>query len=209
MKRTNYITAPQIAAAQLSTLLLVMMAGVTVGWGQPTQQGREFHQRYEASPQATVSVSNQSGRIHITSWNEPAVQVDAIKQARRAAETEQIQIQVTADAARIEIRTIYPRNNSAGDSGLAVEYEIKVPQSATLGSITSANASIEIAGPVASITARTASGAVTVRDVTGAVTVSSASGNISAEKIGGDLRAKSASGQLRAAQIGRRRQPEF
>lgn len=165
-------------------------------------QGRDFHQRYDASPQVAVIVSNASGRIRITSWEQAAVQVDAVKMARRDADIEQIQIQVMADANRVEIRTLYPRGNSSWEGGLSVAYEIKVPRGAMLSSITAASAEIEISGPVASVIARASSGNVVARAITGAATLTSTSGNVSAEQIGGDLRVRSTSGQVRAAQVG-------
>src|SRR5262249_51527983 len=87
------------------------------------EQGRERHESYDLASGGVVSVNNTSGYIRVTSWNENRVKVDAVKRSRREEEYSQVEIQVTPGPGRIEIRTIYPREQVGG---VSVDYHLKV-----------------------------------------------------------------------------------
>src|SRR5262249_29397445 len=167
---------------------------------QAQTQGREFHESYDIAPQGTVSVSNSSGYIRISSWNENKVKVDAVKRSRNGGEIDLVQIQVNATTNRIEIRTVYSRSRS----NVSVDYDLKVPTSITLSFITSTSGDVTITGPITSVTARSTSGHVSARNITESASLSSTSGNVTAEKIGGELKASSTSGEVIASNVGSR-----
>src|SRR5215468_2279378 len=91
------------------------------------EQSSELRETYDLAPGGVISVSNTSGYIHVTSWSENRVKVDAVKRGRRDEDAGQIEIQVTPRPGRIDIRTIYPRNE---DSRISVDYDLKVPRGA-------------------------------------------------------------------------------
>ena len=90
---------------------------------QSAEQSRELHETYDLAPGGVVSVNNTSGYIRVTSWGENRVKVDAVKRGRRDEDAGPVEIQVTPRPGRIDIRTIYPRNE---DSRISVDYDLKV-----------------------------------------------------------------------------------
>jgi hypothetical protein len=142
---------------------------------QSARQDRELHETYDLTPGGVVSVNNTNGYIRVTSWNEDRVKVDAVKRGRRDEDLGQVQIQVTPHPGRIDIRTIYPRNE---DSRIPVDYDLKVPRGAVLNALTTTSGEITVNETVARVTANSTSGAITVREVAGDATLSSTNGQI-------------------------------
>jgi DUF4097 and DUF4098 domain-containing protein YvlB len=163
------------------------------GGSQSEGQGRELHETYDLAPGGVVAVTNTSGFIRVSSWNENRVKVDAIKRAQRDEDPAQVEIQVVPRSERIEIRTVYLRDRG---SRVSVDYEVKVPRSAVLNSLTTSSGDIAVNDPVARVTARSTSGAISVRDVTGDAILSSTSGRINAGRVGGSLNITATSGEL-------------
>jgi len=67
---------------------------------------RELHEVYNLNPDGTVTVSNSSGYIRITTWNENRVQVDAVKNARREEDWPLVEIRVVSQPSRLETTRI-------------------------------------------------------------------------------------------------------
>ncbi len=162
-------------------------------------QNRELHETYDINPNGTVSVTNTSGFIRVSSWSENRVKIDAVRRGRED-ELDQVQIQVNATPTRIEVRTIYARSRT----NVSVDYDLKVPGTVILNSITSTSGDVTLTGPILSATARSTSGDVIAKDIREAATLVSTSGNVTAEKIGGELRANSTSGDVFVNDIGSR-----
>ena len=159
---------------------------------------REVHETYPLAEGGTVSLSNTSGYIRVTSWNESRVELNAVKRARNESDWQQVAIEISARPNQIEIRTIYPRGRS---NSTAVDYELKVPRTALLNTIASTSGDVTITGPVTRATARSTSGNVTATDITGDANLNSTSGNVTGEHIGGALAISSTSGNLVANDI--------
>jgi DUF4097 and DUF4098 domain-containing protein YvlB len=160
---------------------------------QSEGQARELHETYDLSPGGAVAVTNTSGNIRVTSWNENRVKVDAVKRAQRDEDPGQVEIQIVPRPERIEIRTVYLRDRG---SRVSVDYELKVPRSAVLNSLTTSSGDITVNDPVARVTARSSSGAITVREVTGDANLTSTSGRITTGRVGGSLNVNATSGEL-------------
>lgn len=155
----------------------------------------ELHKSYPLAPNGTVSLTNLSGTIRITGWNENRVQVDAVKRGNQE-EFSQVEIRVTESPDRLEITTIYPRNNWRGRNQVEVVYDLKVPRGAVLTPIASTSGDITITEAGSRVVARSTSGNVTVRGIRGATTINSTSGDVSAEQMGGTLNISSTSGNV-------------
>ncbi len=159
----------------------------------------EWHKTYPLNPTGTVSVTNLSGYIRITSWNENRVQVDAVKRGNKE-DFSLVELRVTDSPERLQIETIYPRSNWRGNRRAWVEYDLKVPRGAILNSITTISGDITIIEAGARVTARSTSGNVSVRGTSGDTSVNTTSGNISAEQTNGALTLNSISGEIRVEQ---------
>ena len=180
-------------------VLLVALVGALV-WrhdvtdvAAQTPAAHELHETYDLAVGGTVAVSNVSGYIRITSWEENRVKVDAIKRGRNQDDAALVEIQVITQPNRVELRTIYPRGRS---NNTWVDYDVKVPRSAILNSLSSISGDITVSDSVARVTARSTSGNVTVREVTGDAFLTTTSGNIRADRIGGALTIGTNSGEL-------------
>jgi hypothetical protein len=181
----------------LATALLLTFVATAAAQSFP----RELHEVYNLNPGGTISVTNTSGNIRITTWAENRVQLDAVKRARRDEDWPLVEIRVTSQPDRLEITTIYPRGRS---NSATVEYDLKVPRSALLNAITSTSGDVAITGPVARAIARSTSGNVTATDVTGDANLASTSGNARAERIGGSLSIIATSGNVNVSEVAAR-----
>lgn len=181
-------------------LALVAALALTVPAQATAQGGAEFHESWNLNAGGTVSVQNVSGYIRVTGWDENRVKVDAVKRPqRRTEDLSRVEIQVSAAADRVEIRTIYPRLERNPD--VSVDYDIRVPRSA-IGSFTSVSGSISVSGVNARTTARSTSGEITAQSIGGEASLSTTSGNVTASGIKGVLTVRSTSGSLQLSEIG-------
>lgn len=187
--------------APLYAALLLVLSGAS-GIQVLAQQSSEFHQTYPLNSGGTVSISNISGYIRVTGWNENRVQVDAVKRGPQD-QLNQVEIQATAQSDRVEIRTIYPRGNfNFRGNRVSVDYDVKVPRSAVINSLTSTSGDISVIEAGTRIVARSTSGNVTVRNTKGEANLTTTSGNITANNIDGPLAVNTTSGDLRLSDIG-------
>lgn len=179
---------------RLYNLLALLTLLLTLAASAPAQSfPRELHEVYNLNPDGMVSVTNTSGYIRITTWNENRVQVDAVKRARREEDWPLVEIRVNNQPSRLEITTSYPRGRSNSTS---VDYDLKVPRGALLSNIASTSGEVTVTGPLASVVARSTSGNVAAANVSGNANLSSTSGNARAERIGGSLSISATSGNV-------------
>jgi hypothetical protein len=194
----------QILFLLLALALSVFAQNVVTGQVTANRQylnQREVRESYQLAEGGTISVSNSSGYIRVTSWNEARVELNAVKRSRNESDWQQVAIEINARPAQIEIRTIYPRGRSNSTS---VDYELKVPRTAVLQSLSNTSGDITVTGPIARLTAGSTSGNIMANNITGDSKLTSTSGNVTAERIGGALTLSSTSGNLVASDVATR-----
>ncbi len=198
MRFTGIATIGRVALIAAVICLTRFDAALNVTAQSATQtpgQSRELHETYDLTSGGVVYVTNTSGYIRVTSWNENRVKVDAVKRSPRGARDEEfseVDIQITPRPGRIEIRTIYPRSQG---SRVSVDYDLKVPRTSEFNAQT-ANGEITVNDPVARVTANSSNGTINIREVTGDATLLSANGQISTGRIGGSLTITSTNGNM-------------
>lgn len=160
----------------------------------------ELHKSYSINLNGTLSVTNVSGFIRITGWNENRVQVDAVKRGNKE-DFPLVEIRVTDSADRLQIETITPRMNWGRNRNVWVEYELKVPRSVILNSITTTSGDITILDAGSRVVARSTSGEVTARGTGGDTNLTTTSGDITSDRVNGALIVSSTSGNVRASEI--------
>ncbi len=193
----RYAGVANATAMRVACLLALVFAFS----GLVRAQGREFHEAYELAPNGVVTVSNTSGNIRVTGWDENRVKVDAVKRGGREDEVELVEIRVTATRERIEIQTLYPRGRQMN---LSVDFDLKVPRGAILEPINTASGNVTILGPVQRVTAGSRSGNLSATDINDAATLNSRSGNVTAIRVKGELRAETSSGEVVVEEAGGR-----
>ncbi len=148
----------------------------------------EFHQTYKLTPNGRVSLENINGAVHITTWDQNEVKVDAIKHAYNQERLSEAKIEVESDADSLRIKTMYPDRNLSfsSDDGrrnynpASVEYTLTVPRNARIDSVEVIN------------------GAVDIRSVTGSVKASSINGEVRADGLAGDVKLSTINGAAHA-----------
>src|SRR5512132_4081144 len=117
------------------TIIVLFLLGLLAVSAQAQQLREEFHQTYPLAANGSISLRNLSGNVHVTTWNQNAVKVDAIKTARSQERLQEAKIEVETTADRVVIRTRYPDRNWDSDSDddhdgrslASVEYSLTVP----------------------------------------------------------------------------------
>ena len=169
------------------TIIVLFLFGVLAVGTQAQQLREEFHQTYPLAANGSISLRNLSGNVHVTTWNQNAVKVDAIKTARSQERLQEAKIEVETTADRVVIRTRYPDRNWDSDSDddhdgrslASVEYSLTVPATASLDEIKLVSGDVDVSG------------------VGGEVRVSSVSGNINATGLRGRTEISSVSGDVK------------
>ncbi|HEV2270049.1 MAG TPA: DUF4097 family beta strand repeat-containing protein [Steroidobacteraceae bacterium] len=188
----------------------VLMGSLALAAG--AADASNFEQQVAADPHGEVDVSNVSGSIVITGWDQSAVAVTA----------DSDRVKVTSEHGRTQVCVMYHESegcNSPGgfNGGSSVRLEVRVPRGSEL----------EVSGVSADITSRGVSGAQQLHSVSGDINadlgsgndevnsvsgtinlhgsgedgtlhVASVSGNLSATNVAGELEARTVSGTLNA-----------
>ena len=171
--------------ASLALLLSATAAGAA------NLQGT-FDRTFDVRPGTSFALDNTNGHITIRSWDQPRIQVHAVKKAesrdsqaaKEAFDALKIEPSVTADMVRIN--TNYPRQNQgifdwiAGTNvSLSVDYEVTVPRATSLQ-------------------VEDTNGAIDVSDVAGSHRLSTTNGHIELVRCSGDVDAETTNGHIRA-----------
>ena len=173
-----------------ASIALGIILGVIAAFGftanvSAQELREEFHQTYPLAANGSVSLRNLSGAVHISTWAQNSVKVDAIKTARNQERLQEARIVVENTPDRVVIRTRYPDRNwdddddHDGRSVASVEYNLTIPAGASLDEV------------------KLVSGDVDVKGVGGDVRISSVSGNVNAEGVKGRAEISSVSGDVK------------
>ncbi|MBL8206958.1 MAG: DUF4097 family beta strand repeat protein [Blastocatellia bacterium] len=182
----------------LLTSSIVITLSILAGTSLRAQD--DLHQSYPLNANGTVSVTNISGSIRITGWNENRVQVEAVKRGNKD-EFSLVEIRVSNSPERLQIETIYPRSSWRQNRNVWVEYELKVPQGAILNPIATTSGNITITEAGGRVIARSTSGNVTVERTSGETNLNTTSGDITAERTSGTLTINSTSGNVHVKEV--------
>ena len=154
----------------------------------------EFHQTYALSPDGRVELDNINGAVHISTWDQNEVKVDAIKSADMKEKLEEARIEVDSGKDHLSIRTKYRdhdltfndhwRNNPA-----SVEYTLTVPRGARLDEIKLINGSLDVTGVSGEVRASCINGRLEAQNLSGQARLSTINGRLDArfEQLAGSL----------------------
>jgi DUF4097 and DUF4098 domain-containing protein YvlB len=145
----------------------------------------EFHQTYQLTPDGRIELDNINGPVHISSWDQNSVKVDAVKYADTKERLEEAKIEIDSGKDYISIRTKYPdRNNSwnwgSHNNPASVEYTLTVPRGARLDEIKLINGPLDIAGVTGEVRASCINGELKAVDLAGRTRLSTINGRMDA-----------------------------
>jgi DUF4097 and DUF4098 domain-containing protein YvlB len=174
-------------------LMILVALALIAGSAAASTLEEAFDRSFDVRAGTLFALNNTNGHINIRSWDQPRIQVHAVKTvesrdsdlAKKAMAALKIDPKVSADAVRID--TIYPRQNGSGffdwlagsNVSMNVVYDVNVPRSMNL-------------------TVDDTNGAIEITDVHGSHRVSTTNGHIELARCGGDVDAETTNGGIKA-----------
>jgi DUF4097 and DUF4098 domain-containing protein YvlB len=145
----------------------------------------EFHQTYALTPDGRIELDNINGPVHISSWDQNQVKVDAVKYADTKERLDEAKIEIDARNNSISIRTKYPDHNQSWNWGshnnpASVEYTLTVPRTARLDEIKLINGSLDVTGVSGEVNASCINGRLEAHDLSGRARLSTINGRLDA-----------------------------
>jgi len=164
----------------------------------------EFHQTYALTPDGRVELDNINGSVHISTWEENAVKVDAVKYADSKERLDEVHIEVDSGKEYVSIRTKYPDHDhtfnwGSHDNPAGVEYTLTVPRGARLDEIKLINGSLDVTGVKGEVRASCINGRLEAHNLAGRADLSTINGHLDArfdELPGSSVELKSVNGSL-------------
>jgi DUF4097 and DUF4098 domain-containing protein YvlB len=164
----------------------------------------EFHQTYALTSDGRVELDNINGAVHISTWDQNEVKVDAVKYADSKERLEQARIDIDSGKDHLSIRTKYPDHDLTFNWGshnnpASVEYTLTVPRTARLDEIKLINGSLDVTGVTGEVHASCINGRLEAHNLSGRADLSTINGHLDAkfdELRGSSLEIKSVNGSV-------------
>jgi DUF4097 and DUF4098 domain-containing protein YvlB len=163
-------------------LILVIGAHASDHRGALTE---EFHQTYAMTADGRIELSNINGDVHISSWDQNQVKVDAVKYADSKELLDEAKIEIEAKSDSLSIRTRYPEHNKSSNWGshnnpASVEYTLTVPRGVRLDEIKLINGELDIAGVGGEVQASCINGRLEAHNLAGRAHLGTINGHLDA-----------------------------
>ena len=140
---------------------------------------RVWSQTYPLESGGSISLSNINGGVTIVGSARQDVEITATISSRSEEGLNRVDIEVDANANRIEIETDYSKQRGRWNQhGATVEYELKVPSSARLDEIDLVNGSLEISNISGDIETSLVNGNLTAEGLTGSIELETVNGSV-------------------------------
>jgi DUF4097 and DUF4098 domain-containing protein YvlB len=164
----------------------------------------EFHQTYALTSDGRVELDNINGAVHISTWDQNEVKVDAVKYADSKERLEQARIDIDSGKDYLSIRTKYPDHDLTFNWGshnnpASVEYTLTVPRTARLDEIKLINGSLDVTGITGEVHASCINGRLEAHNLSGRADLSTINGHLDAkfdQLRGSSLELKSVNGSV-------------
>jgi DUF4097 and DUF4098 domain-containing protein YvlB len=145
----------------------------------------EFHQTYAITAYGRVELDNINGSVHISTWDQNSIKVDAVKYADTKERLEEARIEIESGKDYLSIRTKYPNHDNTWNSGsrnnpASVEYTLTVPRTIRLDEIKLINGSLDVSGISGEVRASCINGRLEARDLAGRAQLSTINGHLDA-----------------------------
>jgi hypothetical protein len=114
--------------------------------------------------------------VHVSTWDEPRVRIEATKGAGTREALAAIEVVIESDGDGVRVRSKHPRGLFGQRNG-QVEYEVHVPRGARLA-IRNVNGGVEIRGSGGALQASTVNGSVEATGIAGEFAVSTVNGSV-------------------------------
>lgn len=174
--------------------LAALLALFLMGFAPAPDNEEEFLKTLPLGPGGSFSLKNVNGDVRISTWKEAGVEIKALKRTKKAADNlQKVKIEVTASADSVSVDTVYPKHEN---TGVSVDYDIRVPEGVNLGGVGSVNGGVSITGPFGRVAASTTNGSVHVEDASGSLELETTNGDVKAVGVRGPIRAQTTNGGI-------------
>ena len=163
---------------------VALNAALAHGSDKDAPATEEFHQSYPLNANGRVEVQNINGAVHISTWDQNQVKVDAVKRAYNDEELKKEEIRIDARPESISIETKYHQRDETWHSnhrGAEVEYTLTVPRTARLDEIKLINGALDLTSAKAEVRAECINGKLTAHGLAGDVSLSTINGPLEAD----------------------------
>ncbi len=172
--------------ATLGTICALLI--LALGAHASDQRGaltEEFHQTYALTADGRIELDNINGAVHISSWDQNQVKVDAVKYADTNERLDEAKIEIDSSKDSLSIRTKYPHHDQTWNWGshnnpASVEYTLTVPRTARLDEIKLINGSLDVTGMTGEVNASCINGRLEAHNLTGRARLSTINGRLDA-----------------------------
>ncbi|MBU0496924.1 MAG: DUF4097 domain-containing protein [Candidatus Thermoplasmatota archaeon] len=155
-------------------LLSTWFAGCTVPVGPEVTD--IFSDTRSISNETQLYVENYNGKIEIIGYSEDDLEITAVKRTRYGRdELDLVNISIDEQVDRIKIETVY---DTPTRSRVSVDYNIKMPSSMLVASISTSNGAITIEDARGDADVSTSNGMIVITGVDGYVSASTSNGRI-------------------------------
>jgi hypothetical protein len=163
-------------------LTLVLGANASDHRGALTE---EFHQTYALTADGRIELDNINGDVHISSWDQNEVKVDAVKYADTKERLDEAKIEIDSRNDSLSIRTKYPDHDHTWNWGshnnpASVEFTLTVPRTARLDEIKLINGALDLAGVRGEVKASCINGRLDAHNLAGRARLSTINGRLDA-----------------------------
>jgi DUF4097 and DUF4098 domain-containing protein YvlB len=146
----------------------------------------EFHQTYAITPDGRVELDNINGAVHISTWDQNEVKVDAIKYADEKDRLNEARIEVDSGKDYLSISTKYRDHDRSFNWGShnnppSVEYTLTVPRTVRLDEIKLINGSLDVTGVSGEVRASCINGRLEAHNLSGRAELSTINGHLDAQ----------------------------
>jgi len=145
----------------------------------------EFHQTYAITADGRVELDNINGDVHISTWDQNEIKVDAVKYANSKERLDDARIEVESGKEYLSIRTKYRDHDlnfnwGSHNNPPSVEYTLTVPRTIRLDEIKLINGSLDLAGVTGEVRASCINGRLEAHNLSGRTDLSTINGHLDA-----------------------------
>ena len=162
---------------KLSTWLSVALAATftTLSTDASAKVREDFERVVPFSAGGSFEIRNSNGSIHVKTWDEDTVRIEAEKEAKSKDHLDDIEIVIEGSGDLVSVETVHRRRSNRGK----VNYVISIPADANVN-VTTANGTVAIKGIHGHVVARSTNGSVKVEDIVGDIDARTTNGSIRA-----------------------------
>ncbi len=182
----------------------LLLSGCIIGdgdfsFGPSDRYQTDFHQAYDVSPGAHLSLENFNGAVEISGWDENKVDISGTKYAATEQLRDSLRIDIHNTGSAVEVRTVRP---SSRTSGMGARYTIHVPRTTQLDRVTTSNGSVRIRDVASAAHLKSSNGSIRIGNVSGNVEARTSNASVEADSISGNVNLRSSNGRITAGNIG-------